>query len=118
MKNFPEFCQQLEDKIKNAYEEGTSLEQAEKLAGEFLYGQMKVSHELSTTDLDSRMRKSGVKAVKAAIYMDAATKFDKKPTEAMLAATVDSHEVVQSEQEALDKAEVSKSELERLYDIF
>lgn len=116
--SFKDFCQQLENKIVNAYTEGTTLEQAEKLAGEFLGAQLKVSSELAKVDLDSRMRKSGVKALKAAIYMEAATKTDKKPTEAMLSAIIDMNDIVQSEQTGLDTAEVSKAELERYYDIF
>lgn len=118
MNNFKEFCSSLETKIQESYERGVTAENAEKLAGEFLFAQMRVSAELTKSDLDSRMKKSGVKAIKAAIYMDTATKTDKKPTEAMIAAVVDSHEVVQSEQNNLDKAEVSRSELERLYNVF
>ena len=108
----------LQAKIQGAYEEGVTLDQAEKLAGEFLYAQLQVSSELKKADLDSRMRKTGVKAVRAAIYMDASTKSEKKPTEATLSALVDMHEVVQTEQEAFDKAEVEKDELIRLYNVF
>lgn len=118
MESFKACCSRLESKIIEAYSGGVTLDQAEKLAGEFLYAQLRVSTELTNVDLDSRMRKSGVKAVKAAIYLENATKSDKKPSDVMLAAMVDSHEVVQSEQDSLDKAEVSKAELERLYDIF
>lgn len=115
MKNLLE---QLEAKIQNAYTEGTTLEQAEKLAGEFLYAQLQIANQLRKADLDARMRKSGVKAVKAAIYMEAATKTDKKPSDVMLAAIVDMDKVVQSEQDGLDAAEVERATLERYYDIF
>jgi hypothetical protein len=79
---------------------------------------MVVSGELQKIDMDARMRKSGTKAVRAAVYLDESRKSDKKPTEATLAALVDTHEVVQGEQNGLDTAEANKAELERLYDIF
>jgi len=116
--NFQQFTKQLEAKIQSAYEEGVTLDQAEKLAAEFLHAQMIISAELKKHDLDSRMRKSGVKAVRAAIYTETASKGDKKPTEAALAAAVDMHEVVQSEQKAFDTAEVERDDLSRYYSIF
>lgn len=118
MNSFKTLCEQLESEIEASYTSGISMEQAEKLAGRFLGAQLKVSVELKKADLDSRMRKTGVKAVRAAIYMDAASKGDKKPTEAALAAIVDTNEVVQSEQNSLDEAEVSRDDLRRYYDIF
>lgn len=109
---------ELEDIIKMSYENGVTLEEAEKLAARFLYEQMKVSDELKKLDLDARMRKSGVKAIRAAIYMEAATKDPKKPSDVMLEAIVNIHELVQGEQNELDKAEVERAALERYYDIF
>ncbi len=108
----------LEAKIQNTYTEGTTLENAERLAAEFLGAQMQVANQLQKIDLDARMRKSGVKAVKAAIYMEAATKTEKKPSDVMLQAIVDMDKVVQSEQDGLDTAEVERASLERYYDIF
>lgn len=116
--NFKELCKQLEAKIQNAYEQGTTTEDAERLASEFLYAQLQVSTELKNADLDSRMKKSGLKAVKAAIYMEAATKTDKKPSDVMLQALVDMNDIVQGEQTAFDQAEVSRDELERYYNVF
>ena len=115
---FKELCDSLEAKIQDSYNEGVTLESAEKLAGEFLFAQMSVSAELKKADLSARMRKSGVKAVRAAVYIEAATKDPKKPTEAMLSSIVDTTDLVQSEQEELDKAEVERDELERFYSIF
>lgn len=109
---------QLEAKIQAAYTEGVTVDEAEKLAGEFLHAMLQVSEQLKAADLDSRMRKTGVKAVRAAIYMQEATKDSKKPTEAMLSALVDSHEVVQSEQNSYDLSEANHDELERMYNIF
>lgn len=118
MSNFKNLCKALEEKIQNSYQEGVTLEQAEKLAGEFLHAQMIVSEELRKADLDSRMRKSGVKAVRAAIYLDTVSKADKKPTEAQIEHTINVNELVTGEQQAFDQAEVNRDELSRYYDIF
>lgn len=120
-KQFEKMCEQLEAKIVDSYEQGISMPEAEKLAGEFIYAQLQVSSELKKADLDSRMRKSGVKAIRAAIYTESAKPSlpdGKKPTEAALAALVDSNELVSGEQNGLDKAEVERDNLERYYSIF
>lgn len=115
---FSDFCTSLENKIKDSYENGVTLEEAERLAGEFLYAMMQVSSELKRADLDSRMKKSGVKAIRAITYLDAASKGDKKPTEAALAATIENNSLVSKEQDAFDTAEVNVEDLNRLYHIF
>lgn len=109
---------ELEDSIQKSYQEGTSVEEAERLAAKFLYAQMAVSTELKEVTLDARMRKSGVKGIRASLYLSEVQKPDKKPTEAHLTALLDSNEVVISEQLALDTADVSAEELHRIYDIF
>lgn len=108
----------LAQKIKNTYEAGVTVSEAEKLAAEFLYAMIDVSEELQKIDLDTRMRKTGVKTIKAAVYLEEARKGDKKPTEAMLGALVDSNELVTSEQEAFDIAENSREALQNYYNIF
>lgn len=118
MKNFSEFCKQLEDKIKNSYEEGVTLEQAEKLAAEFLYAQMVVSNELKKSDLDSRMKKTGLKAVEAAVYASLSEDTTKKRTVDALKHAVNLEVVVQDEQNNFDKSEVNTDELTRYYHIF
>lgn len=115
--SFKEFIDKLSDKITSSYEDGVTLDEAEKLAGEFLDAQLQISTELKKSDLDSRMRKSGLKAVRAAIYTESSSKGDKRPTEAALAAMVDMNDLVQGEQNAFDNAEVERDELERLYNI-
>jgi len=115
---FKEYCQALEEVIATSYKRGTNAIDAESFAAQFLQAQIRVSQELTNADLDARMRKSGVKAVRAAIYLDAATKDQKKPTEAMLSALVDANDVVQNEQNELDKAEVHRDEMDRYYNIF
>lgn len=115
---FKELCSSLEAKIIESGEQGTSLEEAEKLAAKFLSAQLRVSDELKSADLNSRMRKSGVKALRAAAYLEVVQGSDKKPTEAQCSALVESNDLVISEQNELDSAEVSRDELERYYNIF
>lgn len=116
--SFKELCKSLEGKIQESYEQGVTLESAERLAAEFLHAQISVSAELKKADLDSRMRKSGVKAIRAAIYMEAATKDTKKPSDVMLEAIVNMNELVIGEQKSFDDAEAEKDSLERYYNIF
>src|SRR5690554_4693134 len=116
--NFLNLCEELESKIQEVYEKGITPEDAEKLAAKFLYAQMVISRELRKADLDTKMRKTGVKALRAAVYLDTVKSQEKKPTEATISATIDTHGVVQQEQDSFDKAEVLKAELERYYDIF
>lgn len=115
---FTEYCKQLEAKIVDSYETGITLDAAEKLAGEFLAAMIRVSDELKNGDLDSRMKKSGVKSIRAAIYLDIVQKSDKKPTEAGISAMIDSDKIVIDEQQSLDRAEVERDSLERYYNIF
>lgn len=117
-KQFLSFCEELTNQIKSTYTEGTTLDEAEKLAAKFLHAQLMVSEQLSKADLDARMKRTGVKAVKAAVYMAEATKSEKKPTEAMLSALIDSNELVAEEQNAYDEAEVLKNSLENYFLIF
>lgn len=114
---FKEYCDQLEQKIISSYEQGVTLEQAEKLSGEFLAAQLKVSSELRRSDLDSRMRKQGVKSIRAALYGKIKREAE-KITEAAISAKLDCDELVSGEQQAYDEAEVDKAELERIYNVF
>jgi hypothetical protein len=118
MSAFDKVFKGLEEQIQLSYEEGVTVVEAERLAGQFLHAQMQISSEIKKADLSARMHKSGLKAVRAAVYMEASKPVDgKKPTEAAIGALVDTHEVVQLEQDALDTAEVERDELERQYDI-
>jgi hypothetical protein len=116
---------QLVEKIKKSYENGVTMEEAERLAGEFLVAQIKVGEKLKDADLDARMRKTGVKAIKASVYMEGAAPADpkkasdfKKPSDVLLNAQVDLNAVVQKEQDELDKAEVTRDELKNLLSVF
>ncbi len=108
----------LEDIIVSSYESGVTLVDAEKLAARFLAAQIQVSQVLTTVDLDARMAKTGVKAVKAAVYLSEVQKSEKKPSDVLLGAIVDSSELVTSEQNRMDDSEAKRDELERYYNIF
>lgn len=108
----------LEDKIKNVYEAGVTMDEAEKLAAEFLHAGLVISSRLKNADLDRRMRKSGLRALRSALRIKEVQGTEKKPTESMLDAIIDTNELVQKEQDAFDTAEVDKEELERLFNTF
>ncbi len=118
MTPFQKFCEELTKDIQNAYESSPTLDESERLAAKFLNAQIQVGSELARADLDSRMRKSGVKAVKAAVYMENATKTDKKPSDVLLQAMVDMDQIVMNEQKSFDTAEVYKNELENYLSVF
>ena len=115
---FKTLCEALEKEIQESYTTGITLEAAEKLAGQFLHAQMTASNELRKADLDSRMRKTGVKAMRAGMYADIVGKSDKKPTEAAIENEIVRNPVVQAEQDRLDDAEVTRDDIERYYNIF
>ena len=115
---FSNLKDELEQAIQSSYETGVTVEEAEKLASKFLYAQLAVSAELATADLDSRMRKSGVKALRAAAYKSATAGLEKKPTENAIEHAINTDADVSGEQDAFDKAEANKYELERLYSVY
>jgi hypothetical protein len=115
---FKELCQELETQIQGAYEQGVTMEEAERLAAKFLFAQLQVTSALKVSELDSRMRKSGIKAVRAAIYLEIVQSAEKKPTESQITAMLDSDAIIQGEQRDYDTAEVNAAELERYYSIF
>lgn len=113
-KDFSEF----EAIIVSAYEGGVTLDDAEKHAARFLHAQLQVSQQLKELDLDARMKKTGVKAIRSAVRQAEIAKHDKKPTEGALEDAVNLSVEVGGEQDALDKAEVERDALERYYNIF
>lgn len=109
--------EELERDIKKAYETSVTIEEAERMAAKFLGAMFELGLGIRNSDLSARMRKAGVKAIRAAVYLDEAKKGDKKPTEATLTALVDSDKIVGDEQAAFDSAEVEKNLLQNYYDI-
>lgn len=110
--------EQLKQKIQDAYESGVTISEAEKLATEFLSAQLQLAEELKNADMNARMIKTAVKAVKAAIYMHEATKTDKKPSDTFIQNIIDGNQLVQEEQDRLDKAEIELDYLQNTFNIF
>lgn len=115
---FMQMCDDLESEIVRSYTETISIPQAENLAGKFLTAQLQVSRELQIAELDSRMKKSGAKAVAASVFLNTAKSGDKKPSDNLIAATVDSDKIVCEQRDSYDRADVYVNTLERYYDIF
>lgn len=115
---FDKMCEELTTIIQNSYQEGVTVEEAERLAGRFLHAQILTGTELRKADLDSRMKKQGAKAVKAAVYLSEVQAVDKKPSDVLLQAKVDVDELVRGEQRSLDEAEVLRDELQNLLNVF
>lgn len=114
------FYEELENDIKAAYERPISPDEAERLAAKFLLAQLDAGRELANLDLDSRMKKTGVKSFKAQVYLENAQvpEGGKKPTEATLSSLVDSNKSVMAEQDAFDKAEVQKNLVQNYLEVF
>ncbi len=109
--------EELEAKLANSFVNSPTMEESEKLAAEFLHAQFQISRVLTSKDLDARNRKHGLKQIRSTLYKEFVSGQDKKPTEATLAAMIDTHELVAPGQEALDLAEVERDELSRAYDL-
>jgi hypothetical protein len=112
------FCDGLKKNITDSYEEGVTMEEAEKLAAKFLDGSLRVAEELRVADLDRRMKKAGVKSVKAAAYLEAASQGERKPSDKLIEAVIDSDKIVAAQQEEFDKAEVYAGLLENYLEVF
>lgn len=118
MNNFLTFCASLKKDIIRSYEEGVSLEESEKLAAKFLDGSIQVGEALKVADLDRRMKKAGVKAIRADAYLQAAAQGDKKPSDKMIEAVIDTDIVVAEQQRLFDQAEVEVASLQSYQSIF
>jgi tartrate dehydratase beta subunit/fumarate hydratase class I family protein len=111
-------CDSLEAKITDSYEGELTMAIAEKLSAEFLVAQMQLAKAIRVADLDSRLRKSGVKAIKAAAYNEIGSKSDKRMTVDAMDHALNMDSTVNTAQDEFDKAETDRDELERYYDIF
>jgi len=110
--------QEVVDLLQDTYQNGITLDQAEKEAAFFLSHQLNVSDALKAADLDVRMRKNSLKAVKAAIYMELCTKGEKKPTESFLEHALNTNPLVSQAQDELDEAEVNFADLTRQFGVY
>lgn len=118
MNNIRELIENLSSKIQNTYEQDVTVKEAERLAAEFLHAQIIITQELTSIELDARMKKAGYKAIAASVYMEHATKTEKKPSDTMLQNMVDLSEIVSQQKDALDRAEVERDELHNYLTIF
>lgn len=114
------FYDELEQDIRNAYERPVETDEAQLLASKFLLAQLNAGRELSNLNLDARMKKTGLKALKAQVYLKHAQTSlgEKKPTEATLSAIVDSDKLVLENQDMFDKAEVERDLIENYLNVF
>ena len=104
--------------IQTAYDEGVSMEHAERLAARCLGVQLKIAEQLSVSDLDGRMKKNGLKTMKANAYMKNATATEKKPTESMLDAMVTQDKDVANSAELYERADAKTASLTIYLGIF
>jgi len=112
------YSKDLTDIIEHSYQEGVTMEEAERLAGRFLHAQIQMGEQVRLADLDCRMKKQGLKAVKAAIYLAEVQAADKKPSDVLLQAKVDVNELVAAEQTSFDKAECLLHEMQNLLGVY
>lgn len=112
------FYEELENDIRKAYEENISTEEAERLAAKFLLAQLEAGRELASLDLDARMKKTGTKEVKAQVYLQHVRANDKKPSDVMLQALVDSDQIVVAQQSSFDTAEVERDRIQNYLNVF
>lgn len=108
----------IKAQIMLAYEEGVSIPEAEKLAALTLAARIEIAEEIKSTELDAKMRKQGVKALRGKEYLTIVAAEEKKPTEAMIAAKIDSSADVNAEEEQLALAEVNASHLKSMLDLY
>ena len=118
MKTVFDVCSELKTIIENAYNEGVTVLEAEKLAAKTLVVRLELSQELKIVDLDSRMKKHGVKVTRADAYMEEIEKHDKKPVESFLEATVTMNGAVIEAEHDYAKADVQKEMIQNYLDIF
>lgn len=112
------FYDELEADIQKAYAENVSTDEAERLAAKFLLGQLSAGKELAALDLDERMKKTRLKSLKAAVYLENASKGDKKPSDVLLNAIVDSDKIVLTTQDSYDTAAVERARVDNFLHIF
>jgi len=109
---------ELNEKIGQVYTEACTMAEAEQLSAGFLTAMLNLSGELKKADMDARMRKSGVKALRASAYLEIIKNNEKKPVEALISALIDTDTTVLAEQTALDEAEANEAELERMFSVY
>lgn len=111
-------CTELEKDVKRSYEEGVTMEEAERLAAKCLNVQLSLARAIRTEDIDSRMKRHGIKAVRASVYMAELEKHEKKPTETFLESVVNLDKLVETAERDYAEADAGKEELQNFFGVF
>lgn len=117
-KKTAEFFVDCEEAIQKVYTEGVELGEAEKVAAKFLTAQLRAGETFKAADLDARMKKTGLKAIKAGVYLAEVQRAEKKPSDVLLEAIVNQSKLVTDAQNALDTAETYRDELANYMNVF
>lgn len=104
--------------VTNAYEHGVTMDEAEKLAAKCLGVQLKIASELLVLDIDSRMKKNGMKASRAQIYLDLCGAADKKPSDTFLEHKVNLNSTVNASVDLYERASALFENLSLYLSIF
>lgn len=118
MSKLSNICEELKVAIERAYDEGVTVPDAEKLAARTLLARLELADQIKSIDLDSKMRKNGVKSIRAAVYMEEISKHDKKPAEAFLDHAVNLNELVGIEEKGFSEAESERDRLKAYLGVF
>ena len=111
-------CEDLKAAIKKGHETDTSVSEAELLACKALDACLALADEIQSIDLKTRMRKAGVRTIRAQAYMDEIAKHDKKPAEGYLDAAIALQSAVQAAEQDLAEHEVELNRLKTYADVF
>lgn len=117
MKTLEDVFSEFRTSIENAYEEGVTMQQAERLAAKTLSIRMLISDDIKSKDLDARMKKHGVKVTRAEAYMEELVKHEKKPAEAYLENAVNISELVNAAEKLYAESETTKDRLQTYLDV-
>ena len=113
-----EVFESLRTTIEKAYESGVTLQEAERLAAQTLLIRLQLADQIKSMDLSARLKKHGVKAVRAQVYMEELAKHDKKPAENYMDNAVNLSDLVKAEEREYAEADVSKDQMMTYMDIF
>lgn len=104
--------------VKAAYETGTTMEEAERHAARFLDAQLSVAAELASLDIDARMKKNGMKAARARVYLDLCNQSEKKPSDTFLEQQVTLDKTVNVAVDLFERADARRENLNLYLGIF
>jgi hypothetical protein len=109
---------ELKATIDRIYNEGCTIIEAERLAARTLSIRLDISDRIKEVDLDARMKRHGVKAIRAQAYMDELVKYDKKPAEGLLDHAVNLSELVSAAEGLYSSADTEVDRLKAYLDVF